>query len=120
MTDPTALAPQAIFLWGMGGSLAIEILSVYSEVKTPSGMQGVASYYRSIPFWILRVGIAAVAGALAIAEEASKPIIAINIGAAAPAILQLLTRPPGSGGPGTQPNAQVPAQIELPPTAIGK
>jgi hypothetical protein len=110
MADLTTLAPQAAFLWAMGGSLAVEILSVYSEVKTPAGMQGVASYYRSVPFWILRLGIAAVAGGLAIAEEASKPILAINIGAAAPAILQLLTRPPGSGVPKTQPETQVPAQ----------
>jgi len=60
-------------------------------------MQGVAAYDRSVPFWILRLLIAAIA-ALAVAEEASKPIIAINIGPAAPAILQLLTTPAGSGG----------------------
>ncbi len=45
-------------------------------------------------FWFVRFLVTAIAGALAVAEEATKPLLAINIGASAPAILQLLTKPP--------------------------
>jgi hypothetical protein len=42
--------------------------------------------------------VTGIAGGLAVAESASNPLLAVNIGASAPAILQLLTKPPASNG----------------------
>ncbi|MGC2658651.1 MAG: hypothetical protein WA324_11905 [Bryobacteraceae bacterium] len=88
-----ALTPTFAFLWGAGGSLAIEILSLYSEIRTVNAA-GVPAYYKNPLFWFVRILVTAIAGALAVAEEATNPLLAINIGASAPAILQLLTKPP--------------------------
>jgi hypothetical protein len=78
---------------GGRGSLALEVISLPNEMKTVSA-QGVPAYYKKVSFWIVRLLVTGIAGALAIAEKASSPLIAINIGASAPAILQLLTNPP--------------------------
>jgi len=89
----TALSPGMAFLWGAGGSLALEILSLYGEIRA-ANVAGLPTYYKNPLFWFVRLFVTAIAGALAVAEEASKPLLAVNIGASAPAILQLLTRPP--------------------------
>ena len=88
------------FWWGAGGSLAIEILSLYNEIKTANA-SGLPAYYKNPLFWFVRVLVTGIAGGLAIAEEAAKPLLAINIGASAPAILQLLTKPPTGPGAGS-------------------
>lgn len=89
----SALTPMMAFLWGAGGSLAIEILSLYGEIRAADAA-GLPVYYKNPLFWFVRFLVTAIAGALAVAEEATKPLLAINIGASAPAILQLLTKPP--------------------------
>jgi hypothetical protein len=88
-----SLTPTMAFWWGAGGSLAIEILSLYNEIRAANAT-GVPAYYKNPLFWFVRILVTGIAGALAIAEEAAKPLLAINIGASAPAILQLLTKPP--------------------------
>ena len=94
----SSLTPLMAFWWGAGGSLAIEILSLYNEIKT-ANTSGLPAYYKNPLFWFVRLLVTAIAGGLAIAEEAAKPLLATNIGASAPAILQLLTKPPGPVGP---------------------
>jgi len=84
----------SIFLWGLGGSFAIEMVSLLSEMRTRSG--NVSAYYKNPTYWIVRVAVMGIAGGLAVAEDASKPLLAVNIGASAPAILQLLAQPPKS------------------------
>src|SRR5271155_1485435 len=86
-----SLNPAIVFLWGAGGSLAIEVLSLYGEIRAANA-SGLPAYYKSPLFWVVRFLVAAIAGGLAVAEEATKPLLAINIGASAPAILQLLTK----------------------------
>jgi hypothetical protein len=88
-----ALSSLAIFLWAAGGSLAMEIIALLNEIKAQR-TAGLPGYYKNPWFWLLRLCVAAIAGALAIAEDATKPLIAITIGAAAPAILQLLANNP--------------------------
>jgi hypothetical protein len=83
------LSSLAIFLWAAGGSLAMEIIALLNEIKAQR-TAGLPHYYKNPWFWLLRLCVAAIAGALAIAEDATRPLIAITIGAAAPAILQLL------------------------------
>jgi hypothetical protein len=83
------LSSLAVFLWAAGGSLAMELIALLNEIKAQP-TAGLPGYYKNPWFWLLRLCVAAIAGALAIAEDATKPLIAITIGAAAPAILQLL------------------------------
>lgn len=71
----------------------LEIISLYNEIKAERAT-GLPKYYRNPLFWTVRVMVTAIAGGLAIAESASNPLLAVNIGASAPAILQLLTKPP--------------------------
>jgi hypothetical protein len=95
MLDPStaegSLRPIGTFLWAAGGSLAIEVLTIFTAMK---GSAGLPTYYEKPVFWFVRMLVAAIAGALAVAEGATHPLLAINIGASAPAILQLLTQPP--------------------------
>lgn len=100
--DSTAatMPPLFIFLWAAGGSFALEIISLYNEIRAEKSA-GLPKYYKNPVFWIVRLLVTGIAGGLAIAENAGTPLIAINIGASAPAILQLLTSspktPPGNG-----------------------
>jgi hypothetical protein len=98
MIDPVPL-PGSIerlsrpgsFLWAAGGSFAIEIISLHNEIRAerPAGLP---KYYSSPLFWVVRAFVMVIAGGLAIAESASTPLIAINIGASAPAIVAILNR----------------------------
>jgi hypothetical protein len=48
--------------------------------------------YKKVGFYIIRLLLAAVGGGLAIAYEIDKPILAANIGAATPAIIEALAQ----------------------------
>jgi hypothetical protein len=88
-----SMPPLFMFLWAAGGSLAVEIISLYNEIRAERAT-GLPGYYKNPIFWIVRIAVTGIAGALAVAEKAGSPLIAVNIGASAPAILQLLTNPP--------------------------
>jgi len=83
------------FMWGFAGSAAVEIANVYQvyqdeNIKMPAR-------YKLIMFWVVRIMLAIIAGGLAIAYNINNPILAANIGASAPLILQALSqgfRPP--------------------------
>ena len=92
-TSLGTLTPLATFLWAAGGSLALEVISLLNEIRAERAT-GLPSHYKNWVFWCVRLLVTAIAGALAVAEDATKPMVAINIGASAPAILQLLTNPP--------------------------
>jgi len=87
------MPPLFMFLWAAGGSFALEIISLYNEIRAERAT-GLPGYYKNPVFWIVRLAVTGIAGGLAVAEKAGSPLIAINIGASAPAILQLLTNPP--------------------------
>jgi hypothetical protein len=78
-----------------GGSLALEVISLFNEIKAQKS-SGLPTYYKSWIFWLVRFAVTAIAGALAVAEGASNKLPAINIGASAPAIHQLLASRPSS------------------------
>ena len=84
------------FYGEQGGSLALEVISLWNEIRAERAT-GLPKYYKNWVFWLVRLLVTGVAGALAVAENANTPMIAINIGASAPAILQLLTSPPKTG-----------------------
>jgi len=84
------MSPTETFLYGMGGSLAIELLTLYElyqvePVRLPER-------YRRFWFYVIRLLLAMAGGALAVVYEINKPRLAVNIGASAPLLLQALAR----------------------------
>jgi len=79
------------FLWGFGGSIAVEIVEVFKMFCTDSPMP---QRYRRPGFYFVRFSLAVVAGGLAVAYKLETPIVAINIGAATPLIIQTFAQNP--------------------------
>jgi hypothetical protein len=77
-------------MWGFLGSAAVELISLFGYYTTRGGR--LPSRYRKIGFWITRFVLALLAGALAVAYEINKPILAFNIGAATPLIVTFMTK----------------------------
>jgi ABC-type microcin C transport system permease subunit YejE len=78
------------FLWGVGGSVAVEIITLYQvyhsrNIRFPER-------YRRKGFWAIRLFLCLIAGGLAVAYAIEKPILALNIGASAPLIFQALAQ----------------------------
>ena len=82
------------FLWGFVGSLAVEVVTLFHIVQQAEREISLPARYRTPSYWLVRVALAAVGGALAIAYDIESRILAANIGAAAPAIIVALTRGP--------------------------
>jgi len=79
-----------IFLWGFFGSIAVEIVEMAkfyyrSDFKLPFR-------YKLWHFYLLRLILASLGGGLAIAYGIQKPLLAANIGAATPLIIEALAR----------------------------
>ena len=86
------------FLWGLGGSLAVEIVEF---VKLYYKRRFSLPYrYKLWHFYVLRVLLSGVGGGLAIAYGIDKPLLAANIGAATPLLIEALAR--NLGDPPTQ------------------
>jgi hypothetical protein len=85
------------FLWGFGGSIAVEIVSMLQAYEADH--RALPPRYREFGYWVCRILVAAIGGGLAIAHGISgNPLLAINIGAATPLIIQAFAR-------GIQPSA---------------
>ncbi len=76
-----------VFSWGFGGSVAVEIVNAVKHYDLNGELP---SRYKDFLFWGLRVLLAIVGGGLAIAYEIDKMLLAANIGAATPLIIQQL------------------------------
>lgn len=79
-----------VFLWGFGGSVAIEVLAaskIYVQTKLDMPYR-----YKLWHFYFVRLVLAACGGGLAIAYKIDNPLLAANIGAATPVLLEALTR----------------------------
>jgi hypothetical protein len=57
-----ALSPLYVFLWAAGGSLALEVISLYNEIKAERAA-GLPKYYKSPLFWMVRLAVTIIAGA---------------------------------------------------------
>ncbi len=77
------------FFWGFLGSIAVEIVAAAHDYN--SSGERLPDKYKRIDFYILRVLLAVVAGGLAVAYQIDKAILAFNIGAATPLIIQEFT-----------------------------
>jgi hypothetical protein len=84
-------ATQA-FLWGFGGSCAIELVTAFQLYHAPKIV--FPPRYRRKMFWVIRFAIAVLAGILAVAYDIDQPLLAINVGAATPLIIQTLGATP--------------------------
>jgi hypothetical protein len=82
--------PLRAFLWGFGGSLAVEILLAgriyYTEpIRVPAR-------YKRFGFYVFRFLWAVIGGGLALGYQLQNDIAAANVGAAAPAIVAAFSR----------------------------
>jgi len=90
------LTPVQMFLWGFGGSIAVEVAMLNQAYLQPRGLP---TRYKKFGFWIVRFLLATIAGFLAVGYGVNNPILAANIGASAPLILKTLAEgvKPASG-----------------------
>lgn len=79
------MTPERAFLWGLFGSIAIEIVAIIQYYNTGRPFP---KRYKQPLFYIVRILLAASGGLLAVAYGIDKPLLAINIGASAPLILK--------------------------------
>jgi len=76
-----------MFWWGFCGSVAIEIARVVRHLQVAGRVPHVYSLWE---FYVFRILLAFVAGALVIAYQVDKLLLAFNIGAATQLIVQAL------------------------------
>lgn len=76
-----------VFLWGAGGSLAVEALA-WAKIYSVKGRIKVPERYSFFGFYASQLVLATIAGAVTVAYAIDKPLLALNIGAAAPLIIQ--------------------------------
>lgn len=97
------IRPALIFLLGVFGSVAVEVLHVVSVYEAGKPLP---SRYRRPGFWVARSLIALFAGVLAVAYDVRSPILAIHVGASTPIIIETFTRKPPVGSIEQEPNVK--------------
>lgn len=84
-----------VFLWAAGGSVAFEIVGC---VETWQRRGRPLRCHLKFGYWLSRLLLAVFAGALAVAHHVETPLLALNIGVAAPLIIRTFARTPLSKG----------------------
>ncbi len=79
-----------MFLWGFAGSAAVEVVTVLQIFQKDPVV--VPIRYQRFWFWVTRFCVGIMAGGLALAYEVDKPLLALNIGAATPLIIQTFAK----------------------------
>lgn len=79
----------SIFLWGFLGSIAVEVVSLNQYFSGPGTLPG---RYKKTGFWVTRFLLALIAGGVSVAYEIKTPLLAVNVGAATPLIVQALAK----------------------------
>lgn len=88
-----------VFIWGTVGGLLAELFKWYNLRESPN----MPEYLRSFFYWLVTLLMIGVGGLLADLYNipADNRLLAINVGASAPLIIQTLMKGlPGSGGSG--------------------
>lgn len=75
-----------VFVWGMGGCLAVDVVTAAQYFHTAE--ETFPRRYKNPMFYLVRLLVAIIGGGLAIAYGIDKPLLAANIGAATPLIIQ--------------------------------
>jgi hypothetical protein len=81
-----------MFLFGMCGSIAVEIVKVVAIYERGQGK--FPARYRRWGFWVARLLLAAIGGALAVGYGVDAPLVAVHVGASVPVIIESLARTP--------------------------
>jgi hypothetical protein len=83
------------FIWGFVGSVAVEVIAIIQFYT--SANSNLPERYSQFAFYVVRFLLALIGGGLAVAYNIDNPILAINIGAATPLIIQTFAQNPPSG-----------------------
>jgi len=102
------MLPFETFWWGFAGSVAVEVITLLGFYH--SNPVRIPDRYGRIGFWITRLILAALAGALAVGYGIEQRVLAFNIGASTPLIISSLARGFRPRGDGSAPG--VPASVE--------
>jgi hypothetical protein len=84
------MTPIECFLWGFAGSCAMEVLAALPLFQSQP-IQVPERYHRK-SFWLIRLLLAIISGGLALAYDVQSKLLAINVGASAPLVLQALAQ----------------------------
>ena len=84
------MSVQETFIWAFVGSGAVEVVALLSFYYSRSAR--LPERYRKLGFWVARLMLAMLAGAIAVGYEINQPILAFNIGAATPLIITSVAR----------------------------
>jgi hypothetical protein len=78
------------FLWGFGGSVAVEVVTLYQIYNSKT--IDMPDRYKRFGFWVVRFALAVIAGGIAVAYDLDNRLLAANIGAATPSIIQVIAQ----------------------------
>ena len=95
------MSPFEVFWWGFAGSVAVEVITLLGHYQ--SHPLRIPDRYRRAGFWITRLFLAGLSGALAVGYDIDQRVLAFNIGAATPLIIASLARGFRTRGPAPQP-----------------
>ena len=84
------MSPLVTFAWGFAGSAAVEVVTLLGFYCAASARLPLR--YRRPGFWVTRLALALLGGALAVGYDIEQAILAFNIGAATPLIITSLAR----------------------------
>jgi hypothetical protein len=85
------VSPFESFLWGFGGSIAVEIVALNDYWNAGRGR--LPARYKNGWFWLCRVLLAGIGGGLTVAYGiTANRLLAVNIGVATPLIIQAFGR----------------------------
>jgi hypothetical protein len=81
-----------VFFWGFSGSIAVDVVAVAQFYDKQQII--IPERFKHIAFYVIRFLMAIIAGGLAVAYKIDEILLAVNIGAATPLLIQSLTKPP--------------------------
>lgn len=85
------MSPQmVIFLWGCAGSISVEIINLYSVYQQDK--ISMPDRYKRVGYYIVRFFLVIMAGGLTLAYKLDNPLLALNIGAATPVLIQTFAK----------------------------
>lgn len=75
-----------IFVCGCGGSIAVEIINLHSVYQQDTII--IPERYKKPGYYVVRLFLTLLAGGLTLAYKIDQPLLALNIGAATPVLIQ--------------------------------
>jgi hypothetical protein len=82
---------QVTFLYGVLGSVAVEVIKLLAYYE---GGGHLPLRYKRWGFWVVRILLALIGGALAVAYGIKSELVAVHVGASTPAIIGTFAKQP--------------------------